>query len=319
MSEQRKHIVSHPPFIRVGNTLFPRHCTIVVAALFALVPGVVRFGTAALGVACLSVATAVFWEFALSKLSKAELAVGDGNSVVIGLLFSMMLPATTPWWAVVTGTFIAVIIGKMIFGGTGGNPFNPAVVSVGVLMISWPHLLNFTATLVNYDSAYNMIEPLWNVKYFGAGMAGSYAPMDLLLGKQAGGIGAVTGAGLIAGGLLLIVRGISRWEIALSFLAGVFIAAWGFHAANPEMYAGPVFHLLTGYTLLGAFFLAPEDSSSPVNPVPMAMYGLGGGILTVLIRNKGLYVDGVVYAVLLMNLASPILDKIRPRIIGQGV
>lgn len=316
MSSHEKHIVSHPPFIRVGNTLFPRHLTIMIAALFALIPGMMEYGAAAVGVVCLAVSSAVFWEFAVGKLSGNELALGDGNSAVVGLIFSMMLPASTPWWAVVTGTGVAIILGKMIFGGTGGNPFNPAAMAVAVLLVSWPHLMNFTGALVNHDTTFYMVEPLWNVKNFKAAMADSYPPMNLLLGKQAGGIGAAVGLGVIIGGVILILKGISRWEISLSFLAGVFIAAWGFHAANPDQYAGPVFHLLTGYTLLAAFFLATEDSSSPVNLLAMVIYGLGGGLLTVLIRNKGVYADGAVFAVLLMNLASPILDKIRPRIIA---
>lgn len=316
MSSEQKHIVSHPPFIRVGNILLSRNITVVIAALFAVIPGMLEYGSAAVGVVCLSVSTAVLWEYLISLMSGNDLAIGDGNSVVIGLMFSMMLPATTPWWAVTTGTGVAVILGKMIYGGTGCNPFNPAVVAIAVILVSWPHLMNFTGALVNHETSFYMVEPLWNVKNFGAAMADYYKPLDLLLGKQAGGIGAATGLGIIVGGLLLILRGISRWEISLGFLLGIVIAAWGFHASNPDQYAGPVFHLLTGYSLLAAFFLATEESSSPVNPLAMVLYGVGGGLLTVLIRNKGLYVDGAVFAVLLMNLASPILDKIRPQVIA---
>lgn len=316
MSSQEKHIVSHPPFIRVGNILFQRHVTIMVAALFALIPGMVEYGAQAIGVVCLSVSTAVFWEFIISKLSGKEPAINDGNSAVIGLILAMMLPASTPWWAVITGTAVAVILGKMIFGGTGGNPFNPAALAIAVLLVSWPHLMNFTGALAHHEASFYMVEPLWNAKNFGPAVAASYPPLSLLLGKQAGGIGAAAGLGIIIGGLILILRGVSRWEISLSFVAGVFIAAWGFNLSNPDVYAGPVFHLLTGYTLLAAFFLATEDSSSPVNPLAMVLYGLGGGLMTVLIRNKGIYADGAVFAVLLMNLASPILDKIRPRVIA---
>ncbi len=110
-----------------------------------------------------------------------------------------------------------------------------------------------------------------------------------------------------------------RWEISLSFLAAVFVTALLFHLADPDKYVGPVFHLLTGYTLIGAFFLATEDSSSPVNFVPMLIYGAAGGVLTVLIRNIGAFPDGVVFALLMMNIANPMLDKIRPRAMGKGV
>jgi electron transport complex protein RnfD len=139
------------------------------------------------------------------------------------------------------------------------------------------------------------------------------------MGQQSGGIGATFGLGLIIGGIYLIIRGFIRWEISVSFLAGVVITALFFNISDPARYAGPVFHLLTGYTLIGAFFLATEDSSSPVNFIPMLIYGAGAGIMTVLIRNIGAYIDGVVFAILLMNLVNPLLDKIRPKALGKVV
>jgi electron transport complex protein RnfD len=108
-----------------------------------------------------------------------------------------------------------------------------------------------------------------------------------------------------------------RWEISLSFLAGIYLTALAFHMAAPAQYAGPLFHLLTGYTLVGAFFLLPESASSPVNPIPMLIYGAGAGFLAMLIRNIGSYHDGVLLAVLLMNLVNPLLDKIRPKALGK--
>jgi electron transport complex protein RnfD len=117
----------------------------------------------------------------------------------------------------------------------------------------------------------------------------------------------------------LILRGFIRWEIVFSFLAGVFITALIFNLTDPTKYAGPAFHLLTGYTLVGAFFLVPEDASSPVNFIPMLIYGAVCGLMTVLIRNIGVYVDGVIYAVLIANLVSPLLDKIRPEAMGKVV
>jgi electron transport complex protein RnfD len=115
------------------------------------------------------------------------------------------------------------------------------------------------------------------------------------------------------------MKGIIRWEIPVAFIAGIYLTALVFHMADPVRYVGPAFHLVTGYTLIGAFFLATEDSSSPVNFAPMLIYGAAGGIMTVLIRNIGVYVDGVIMAVLIINLVSPILDKIRPKALGKVV
>jgi electron transport complex protein RnfD len=241
----------------------------------------------ALGVVSLSISFAIIWEFLINKITKRTISIGDGNAALIGLLFGMLLPATSPWWLVITGTFVAVVIGKHIYGGIGGNPFNPVLIGFAILMVAWKDYFDFNEVLVNYD-----------------------------LG---GGIGSTFGLGLIIGGIYLILRGFIRWEISVSFLAGIGLTALMFNMSDPSHYASPVFHLLTGYTLIGAFFLAAEDSSSPVNFIPMLIYGAGAGVMTVLIRNLGSYVDGVVFAILLMNLINPICDKIRPKALGKVV
>jgi len=317
MTDSTKLIVSHAPFYRDACTVMKRSYLIMAAALVALIPGWVMFGAPAVGVSALAVASAIFWELAANTLMKQQPTIGDGNAAMVGLIFSMLLPATAPWWMVLTGTFVAIIMSKVTFGGIGGNPFCPPALSAAVLTVSWPSLMNFNGMLADYDMMWTMVDPLVNVKFFGADMADLYSPMELLIGHQAGGIGAVCGAGLIAGGIFLMIRGINRWEVSLSFLAGAFISAWLFNMSNPDLYAGPVFHLLSGYTLVAAFFLATEDASSPVNFIPMLIYGFGGGVLTVLIRNKGAWVDGALFAVLLMNLANPILDMIRPKALGK--
>jgi electron transport complex protein RnfD len=119
------------------------------------------------------------------------------------------------------------------------------------------------------------------------------------------------------GGVYLIVRGFVRWEIPIAFIVGLFITAGVFYIHNPSRYADPIFHLLAGYSLLGAFFLAPEDSGSPVNTIPMLLYGAMGGVMTMLIRNIGAYPDGVIFAILVINLINPLLDKIRPKALGK--
>lgn len=319
MVDQRKFIVSHAPFWHSGKNVTERNYGIMIAALPAVLAGIYYYGMPALGVVSLSVSFSILWELAFNAVAKRPNTVGDGNAALIGLLFGMLLPATAPFWMVITGTFVAIVIGKQIYGGIGSNPFNPALVAVAMLTLSWKKYFDFDWMFLNYDFDFTPVYPLVALKAFGTSAIESISILDLLMGRQVGGIGATFGLGLIIGGLYLIYKGCIRWEVSLSFLAGVFLTSLIFHAADPARFAGPAFHIFTGYILIGAFFLATEDSSSPVNFIPMLLYGFGAGFLTVLIRNIGAFPDGVVFAILIMNLVNPLLDKIRPKAIGKVV
>jgi len=317
MANQKLFLSSHAPFCHNGSSITTRSYDMLFASLPAVVMGVWQYGGSALAVVAFSIGCAMLWELLLNVVMKRSVSIGDGNAAVIGLLFGMLLPATAPWWLVLLGTFIAIVVGKQIYGGLGCNPFNPVLVAFAIVMLSWKDVVNFDAALVNYDLGFLMVYPLAAVKYFGAGSAGNYDLFGLFMGHQSGGIGATFGLGLVLGGLYLIFRGVIRWEISISFLLGVVITAHLFHMSDPDKYAGAMFHLVTGYTLIGAFFLASEDSSSPVNFIPMLIYGACAGVLAVLIRSIGSFVDGVVLAILMMNVANPLLDKIRPRALGR--
>jgi electron transport complex protein RnfD len=184
-------------------------------------------------------------------------------------------------------------------------------------MLAWKQRMDFDAALVNYAFDFPAAFPLAAAKAFGAGAVRDLSLADLFLGRQTGGIGTICGAALLAGGIYLILKGVVRWEIPVSFLVGVAATAAIFHTADPLRFASPVFHLLTGFTLFGAFFLATEDSSSPVNFIPMLIYGAVAGSITVFIRNIGVFAEGLVFAVLVGNLIQPLLDKIRPQALGK--
>ncbi|MDI6688376.1 MAG: RnfABCDGE type electron transport complex subunit D [Desulfobacterales bacterium] len=319
MADNNKFIVSHAPFWHDGSRISLRNYNMALAALPAILFGIYYYGMQAVGVVSLSISTAIIWEFIFCRVTKRSNTIGDGNAAIIGMLLGMLLPATAPWWFVIIGTFVAIIIGKQIFGGIGANPFNPVAVAVAILMLSWENVFDFNEALINYDFDFAMVYPLAALKHFGVSAVDSFSIGNLLMGKQSGGIGSTFGLGLIAGGIYLIIRGIIRWEISISFLAGIIITSLIFNITDPARYAGPAVHLFAGYTLIGAFFLATEDSSSPVNFIPMLIYGAGAGFLTVLIRNIGFYVDGVIFAILIMNLVNPLIDKIRPKAIGKVV
>ncbi|RJQ65374.1 MAG: RnfABCDGE type electron transport complex subunit D [Desulfobacteraceae bacterium] len=314
---QKKLVVSHAPFWHIGSAVPARNYNIIIAAIPAVLMGMVIFGVPALAVLSMSVASAIIWELLVAKASKRPNTVGDANAALIGLLFAMLLPASVPWWLVVTGTFLAIVIGKQIFGGIGANPFNPAVLSYAILSLAWRSYFDFDAQYVHFEIDYTPFYPLLAAKAFGTSAVENIPLLDLFVGKQLGGLGSTSGLALTLGGIYLIARGLVRWEIPLAFIAGLFVTAGLFHLAAPETYAGPLFHLLTGFSLIGAFFLATEDSSSPVNLIPMLIYGAVGGVMTMLIRNIGAYPEGVIYALLLINLMNPLIDKIRPKAIGK--
>ncbi|KPA11550.1 electron transporter RnfD [Candidatus Magnetomorum sp. HK-1] len=317
MSNAKKFVVSHAPFWHNGDSITARSYHTMIAALPALLFGISSYGVPAARVIALSIACAMLWELGMNYILHQEHTISNGSSAVIGLLLGMLLPATAPWWIVAFGTFLAVIVGREIFGGIGANPFNPVLSAVAIIMLSWPDMFDYYGALVNYNPGYSMIYPLEAVKFQGVEAVSDISILNLLIGKQAGGIGATCGIGLLIGGAYLIYTGVIRWEISASFIVGLLITAHLFYSADPTKYACPGFHLLTGYTLIGAFFLATEDATSPVNFIPMLIYGAGAGFLTILIRNIGAYVDGVVFAILLMNLANPLIDRLRPKPLGK--
>ncbi len=319
MSSQKKLVVAHAPYWHDGSKISTKNYHIMIAALPAVLMGISQYGAPALGVIAFAMACAMIWEVVWNLILKKPASIGDGSAAVTGLLLGMLMPATAPWWVIALGTLIAIIVAKQIFGGIGFNPLNPPLLALAMLVISFTGIFDFNESLRHYDLGFVMTYPLADLKAFGPDAISKFGLGDLFMGRQAGAIGSTFGLGLIVGGLYLMLRGHMRWEISLSFLAGVFITALLFNLSDSAKYAGPLFHIFTGYTLIAAFFLVPEDSSSPANFIPMLIFGAMAGMMTVLIRNIGAYVDGVVFAVLLMNLCNPLLDKIRPKAIGKVV
>jgi H+/Na+-translocating ferredoxin:NAD+ oxidoreductase subunit D len=318
MLNQNLLVGSHAPYWYNGSSIREKSVHTVLAALPAVLMGIYQFGIPALRVMALSISCAMLWELILNRVMRRPVTIGDGDAAVIGLLFGMLLPATTPGWVVVLGTAVAVTVGKWIYGGLGCNPLNPALVAIATLIISYKGIMDLDQAYLNYDFGFPAADPLKAVKAMGTVAVARYSLAGFLMGQQVGGVGTVFALGLMIGGLYLILRGFIRWEISLSYIVGVLVTAYVFNLVHPEKYAGPWFHLLAGYTLLGAFFLITEHSSSPVNFIPMLVYGAGAGAMTILIRNVGGFTDGVVFAILLFNIANPLLDKIRPRALGRS-
>ncbi len=287
---------------------------------FALVPAMAAslycFGYGALRIFGLCVCFAVVIDLVAEKLSPSRDLTSNWSSVSLALLLAFMLPINCPWWLVLIGCFIMVIVGKKFFGGVGAYPAQPAVLAVAVMQLSWPERMDYTAALKGMDWSVNMIEPLRLIKTAGAAASDQYSWYDLLLGHQVAGTANGMVLFIIIGGLFLLFMREVQWQAPVGFLVGLVGSAGVLHLTAPETFASPMFYLLSGGTVFMGLFLITDHTSSPVNNLPLFLYGLLAGVLLIFIRGYSRHIDGIVFAVLLVNLCAPLLDMIKPRVKG---
>lgn len=315
MSEARL-IVAPAPFYHSGNSTRKIMLDFCIALLPAAAVGFMRFGPRVAAVLAVSVAAAVLCEYLTQKVTKRPCTLGDLNAVYIGLLFGMLMPPTAPLWLPVAGVGFAVVIGKHFFGGIGTSPFNPVLLGWLVLSLSWSREL--TLWIPPGGGGYAEA-PMEILHKFGYAFTANASAADLLAGRVPGPIAVSSGAVLL-GGLYLLARRRINWIIPVFFILGIagFAAlaqAQGWGDANRM--APVAFHLLAGTTILGAFFLATDYSSSPCTCAGQAVFGLACGVMVMLIRIFGAWPDGVAVGIVVMNLLTPILDRIRPKVFGK--
>ncbi|KAB1440296.1 RnfABCDGE type electron transport complex subunit D [Pseudodesulfovibrio senegalensis] len=306
--------VSTPPFAHCGKTVNKRMRAILLAMLPAAALAVYHFGMDAVRVMSLATATAVIAEFVSDMVMGRTSQVDDLHGFTVGLGFAFLLPASAPWWLVVFGSTTSIVLGKMMFGGLGGSPLCAPLVGWAVCSLSWANHMDIDAAMLTSELTY----PLSQLKHFGPQAVAGFSLNDLLVGRQLGGLGAVQTGALFIGGIFLSMRKHIKVAVPVGMLAGVLVTAGIFHASNPQANAPAMFHLLTGSVIFGAFFLATDSSSSPMRKIPALLYGLLAGVLVVIIRVYGVYPDGVPYAILLANLTSPLLDRIKPKPFGRN-
>lgn len=304
--------VTVAPYVHCGRTINGYIRESILAILPAAIMAMVGFGVGAMRVMALSCVVAVACEAISNRMTKTEQTVDNLSAVHTGLLFAFLLPPSAPWWLVTIGSASSIIIGKMIFGGLGANPLCSPLVGWATCRISWGDFMDTNTTMMMS----NLPAPLQELKYFGLESLQSIDYLALLSGKQLGGLGEVQLAAILLGAVFLLVRRHIGWDIPLGFLSGVAITAWIFQMIAPDTYASPLFHLMTGGTLFGAFFLITEPASSPSGRIPSLIYGLLGGVMVIIIRIYSIYPDGVPFAILFANLFTPLLDRLRPKPFG---
>ncbi|MEW6359396.1 MAG: RnfABCDGE type electron transport complex subunit D [Planctomycetota bacterium] len=304
-------IVSYPPHWRHGVGVASAMYGFVLALAPATLFGLYLYGIEAARVVSVAVVSCVVLEVLTQKLFRRPVSVTDGSAVLSGLLLGLILPPSAPFWLVVIGSLVTIVVGKHVYGGLGCNPFNAVLVGWAVLVISWKARMDLNFAFVNIaPGAKYPLGVLWKE---GATALGQFNLWDLFVGREIGGVGCTSDLLLLIGGVFLILRGLISWRIPVSFLIGVAAASTLFRLAGGGAYAGPLFHLVAGNTMIGAFFLATDYSSSPVGKWGMVVFGLGCGLLTVLLRVWSGYPDGTFFAILMMNMTTVLLDMIRPR------
>lgn len=295
------------------------------------------FGISAPVVTLVSVASCLLFEWLIQKyVMKVQPSVSDLSAVVTGVLLAFNLPSNLPIWMIVLGAFVAIGVGKMSFGGLGQNPFNPALVGRVFLLISFPvQMTTWPTPLLSRNllpwqitDAATGATPLASIKpdaLTGATSAPVWtepeAFSDLLsslwLGKIGGSLGEISAIALILGGAYLLLRRVITWHIPVSILLTVCVFTGILHFVNPALYAPALIHLSAGGLMLGAIFMATDYVTSPMNPVGQIIFGVGIGVITVVIRCFGGYPEGVSFAILIMNAAVPLINRyVKPRRFG---
>ncbi|MCD6158339.1 MAG: RnfABCDGE type electron transport complex subunit D [Euryarchaeota archaeon] len=306
-------IVSMSPHLRGTHSIEWMMHTFIIGLIPPAVMALYLFGIQSLVIMALSMATAVIVEAAIQRLTNQQLTYKDCHAILTGLMLALILPPSVPWWIPVVGASVAIILGKLVFGGLGNYPFNPPLVAWVVLKLSWPERMSLFFAPHTHSQA---LTPLMAFKE-DPSLFYSYDMIDLFLGNIPGPLGTVCGLAVLIGAVFILYRGVIRWHIPISFLFGVGLFAGILHAINPDVYPPAIFHLLSGGLLLGAFFIAPEPVTSPVTPKGMLLFGTLAGILTMIIRMWGAYPDGAFYAILIMNTATPLFNYLKPRKYGR--
>jgi len=319
LAEQRLLEIRTSPHIRSPLATPQVMRGVLIALIPASAASIYFFRIQALLLILTSVVACMGVEALCQFLLKRPISVGDGSAAVTGLLLALVLPPGLPLYYVALGAAFAIVIGKQIFGGLGYNIFNPALIARAFLMAAFPGRLTtwlepFTLKVVGSVDAITKATPLALMKFYS-----EPTPLkNLFFGNVAGSLGETCALALIIGAAFLLIKGYMDWRIPLSYLGIVFILSaliWKFAPGS----GSPLFHLLSGGLLLGALFMATDPVTSPVTKTGRWLFGIGAGLLVIIIRNWGGLPEGVMYSILLMNAVTPLMNRLtKPKPFGAA-
>lgn len=323
-----KLTISPSPHVHGGDSVKRNMYGVIIALLPAWATSLWFFGLGALAVTLISVASCVLIEFLIQKfVMKVKTTICDGSAALTGLILAFNMPSNLPWWIIVIGALVAIGVAKMTFGGLGQNIANPAILARVFLLISFPQQMTSwpkPGQLTSYADAATGATPLGLMKEAlrdgksVSEVADLPSTTDLLLGNMGGSLGEVAAIALLIGFAILLVRKIITWHIPVAVLGTIAVLSAIFWLADPSAYPSPVFHMLTGGALLGAIFMATDYVTSPMSHSGMLVYGFGIGLLTFIIRTFGAYPEGMSFAILIMNMLTPLINTyFKPKRFGE--
>ena len=298
---QKNLAVSSSPHLRSGASTRRIMQEVCLALAPAGIAGIVLYGAHAAALIAASVITCVLSEFIYQKLAREKTTIGDWSAVVTGLLLAYNLPANAPIWLAVVGGVIAIVLVKQMFGGIGSNFMNPALTARAILFVSWSSLMSSYPQTTFAVDATSSATPL---ALMGAGSVTDVNLWNLMIGNCGGVLGETCKLAIIAGGVYMLIRRIIDWRIPVTFIGTVFLCYLLKDGAEMAVY-----QIFAGGLMLGAFFMATDYATSPVTGIGKLIMGVGCGILLFVIRAYASYPEGCSFAILFMNVVTPLIDK----------
>lgn len=311
--------VSSAPHLRAADDIRSIMLDVIISLLPSLVASVYFFGARAIAVILISVIFCVLFEFLFSLIAKRENTINDLSAVVTGMLLAFCLPASVPYWAPVAGAALAIIVVKQLFGGIGRNFLNPALTAcillIPILASKWTLP---TYRLSVFAPAADTVTSATPLEYMKAGRLPDAGVLDALLGNVGGCLGETSAILLLLGGIYLLIRKVIKPTIPASFLGTVALLAFVFPRGNAN-FVWAAYNLCSGSVMLGAIFMATDYTTSPITVKGQLIFGIGCGLITMLIRYFGFYPEGVAFAILIMNAFVRLIDKlVRPKRFGTA-
>ena len=310
-------VLSTSPHVQDGDSITRIMAKVLICLLPAVAASIWFFRFDAVRILVYCAAFSIFAEYGWTLATRQQATVGDCSALVTGVILALNLPPGAPWWLCAVGSVFAIVVVKELFGGLGQNPFNPAAAARVALLIGfagpmtqWAPPVNGSLSLISGATPLGAIHAVQGSADAMAQLGAHDNLMKLFLGNVGGSIGETSALAILIGGLGLMAFRLIKWQIPLAMIATIFVFSGIVHLAAPELTPGPVYHILSGGVMIGAFFMATDMVTSPITPLGALVFGGVIGVLTCIIRIWGAYPEGVSFSIVIANALVPLIDRL---------